>query len=124
RLTTAPTTSGALVLDEPMRVFVLADISAYKGSGLSLSIGHLQCRARYAAVGGTFSTLTPLPSVTLPNLNDDKPAWATLTLNAPVALAAGSYDFVVQCMASNSPDLGDAQLDVSEVHLSVVAAAA
>lgn len=126
RLTTAATTSGALVLDEPMRVFILADISASKGTGLASSVGNLSCRARYATVGGAFTTLTPLPSVTLPDVPTSPTAvaaWATLSLNAPVDLPAGSYDVSIQCTASNSAALGQAQLSASEAYLSLVAAA-
>ena len=126
RLTTAPTTSGALVLDEPMRVFVLADITASKGTGLAAQVGNMQCRARYAPAGGSFTTLVPTPSVTLPDVPTSPTAvaaWATLSLNAPVDLPAGSYDFSIQCMASNTAALGQAQLSASEAYLSVVAAA-
>ncbi|MFM8827723.1 MAG: hypothetical protein ACKOGE_00350 [Actinomycetota bacterium] len=129
RLTTAATTSGALVLDEPMRVFILADITASKGTGLAAQVGNLSCRARYATVGGAFTTLVPLPSVTLPDVPTNPPssanvaAWATLSLNAPVDLPAGSYDFVIQCTASNNAALGQAQLSASEAYLSLVAAA-
>lgn len=123
RLTTASTTTGALVLDESMRVFVLATVSASKGTGLASSVGNLQCRARYALVGGAFSTLTATPSVTLPDLPSSTAAWTTISLATPVDLTAGSYDFVVQCAASNSAALGNAQLAASEVHLNLVAAA-
>lgn len=126
RLTTAPNTSGALVLDEPMRVFILANVTASKGTGLAAQVGNMQCRARYAVVGGSFSTLGPTPSVTLPDVPTSPTAiaaWATLSLNAPVDLAAGSYDVSIQCMASNTAALGQSQLSASEAYLSVVAAA-
>jgi len=126
RLTTAPTTSGALVLDEPMRVFIPADIPASKGAVLASQVGNLQCRARYAAVGGSFSTLTPTPSITLPDVPSSPTAmaaWAALSPNAPVDLPAGSHDFSIQCMATDNTAPGTAQLSASEAYLSRVAAA-
>ena len=123
RLTTAADTSGALVLDEPMRVVVLATVSAYKGSSSAAVVGNLACRARYAAVGGAFTTLPGVPSATLPDLPSGFAAWTALSLTTSADLPAGTYDFHVQCMASNTAILGTANLVASDVELRLVAAA-
>ncbi|MEI7794919.1 MAG: hypothetical protein WCI83_09775 [Thermoleophilia bacterium] len=53
-----------------------------------------------------------------------QPTWQSISVNAQIDLAAGSYDFQVQCFASNSGQLGVAALSVHDVELNVVAAAA
>ena len=124
RLTTATTTSGALVLPEAMRVVVMADVNAYKGTGQAASIGNLSCRVRWAQVGGAFTTLGPLPSATFPNVTAGYAVWQSLSVNASVDLPPGSYDFIVQCFASNTVLLGNSTLTVQDVEMNVVAAAA
>jgi hypothetical protein len=123
RLTTASSTSGALVLPEDMRVFVMADVNAYKGTGLASSLGNMTCRVRWAPVGGSFTTLGPLPSSTFPDVPAGYAVWQSLSVNASVDLVAGSYDFLVQCFATNSALLGTASLTVHDVEMNVVAAA-
>jgi len=123
RLTTASSTSGALVLPEDMRVFVMADVNAYKGTGLASSLGNMTCRVRWAPVGGSFTTLGPLPSTTFPDVPAGYAVWQSLSVNASVDLVAGSYDFLVQCFATNSALLGTASLTVHDVEMNVVAAA-
>ena len=123
RLTTGSPTTGALVLPQAMRVFVMADVNAYKGTGVATSVGNMTCRVRYAPVGGSFTTLGPLPSVTFPDVPAGYAVWESLSVNAAVDLAAGSYDFQVQCYASNTALLGTAGLSVHDVEMNVVAAA-
>jgi len=123
RLTTASSTSGALVLPEDMRVFVMADVNAYKGTGLASSLGNMTCRVKWAPVGGSFTTLGPLPSSTFPDVPAGYAVWQSLSVNASVDLVAGSYDFLVQCFATNSALLGTASLTVHDVEMNVVAAA-
>lgn len=123
RLTTASTTSGALALTDDMRVLVMADVNAYKGTGQALSVGNLTCRVRWAEVGGAFTTLAPLPSTTFPNVNGSYAVWQSLSVNASVDLSPGTYDFSVQCFASNTLLLGNSGLTVNDVELNVVAAA-
>ena len=124
RLTTAATTTGALVLTEDMRVFVMADVNAYKGTGQAGSIGNLTCRVRWAPVGSAFTTLGPLPSTTFPDVLAGYAVWQPLSVNASVDLTAGSYDFAVQCFASNTALLGNSTLTVYDIKMNVVAAAA
>jgi hypothetical protein len=123
RLTTASSTSGALVLPEDMRVFVMADVNAYKGTGLASSLGNMTCRVRWAPVGGSFSTLGAPPSITFPDVPVGVVVWESLSVNASVDLPAGSYDFVVQCWASNTAALGTVPLSVHDAVMNVVAAA-
>jgi hypothetical protein len=124
RLTTASTTSGALVLPSAMRVFVMADVNAYKGTPQSTTVGNMTCRVRWAPVGGSFSTLGALPSITFPDVLAGVVVWESLSVNASVDLPAGSYDFVVQCWASNTAALGTVPLSVHDAAMNVVAAAA
>ena len=123
RLTTASSTSGALVLPEDMRVFVMADVNAYKGTGLASIVGNMTCRVRWAPVGGSFTTLGPMPSTTFPDVPAGYVVWQSLSVTAPVDLPAGSYDFIVQCSASNTVLLGTASLTVHDVEMNVVATA-
>jgi hypothetical protein len=123
RLTTATTTSGALVLAEEMRVFISAHVVLYKGTGIAGSVGNATCQARSASVGGVFSTLLGTPSLTLPDLPPGTAAWGVLSVSNSVVLQAGSYDFDIRCFASNSAALGQAVITADEATLSVVAAA-
>jgi len=123
RLTTATTTSGALVLAEEMRVFISAHVVLYKGTGIAGSVGNATCQARSASVGGAFSTLLGTPSLTLPDLPSGTAAWGVLSVSNSIVLQAGSYDFDIRCFASNSPALGQAVITADEATLSVVAAA-
>jgi len=123
RLTTASTTSGALVLPSAMRVFVMADVNAYKGTPQSTTVGNMTCRVRWAPVGGSFSTLGAPPSITFPDVPAGVVVWESLSVNASVDLPAGSYDFVVQCWASNTAALGTVPLSVHDAAMNVVAAA-
>ena len=123
RLTTASSASGPLVLPTAMRVFVMADLNAYKGSPDAATVGNLACRVRWAAVGGSFATLAPLPSASFPNVTAGTTLWQNLSVNAQVDLPAGRYDFAVQCAASNSSSFGTAPLTVYDVAMNVVAAA-
>ncbi len=125
RLTTASPTSGALVLPTAMRVFVMADVNAYKGYRDAATVGNLTCRVRWGVAGaGSFTTLTPLPSSTFPDVVGAPAVWQSMSVNAQVDLPAGSYDFQVQCFASNSALLGTAALSVHDAEMNVVAAAA
>jgi len=123
RLTTAGTTTGSLVLDEAMRVFILAEVTVSKGTGVAATVGNAECRARWASVGGSFSTLTPSPSVTFPDLPAGTAGWGVVPVNTYVDLAAGTYDFDIQCSATNSAALGTAQLTATDMALSLIAAA-
>ena len=123
RLTTASTTSGALVLPSAMRVFVMADVNAYKGTPQSTTVGNMNCRVRWAPVGGSFSTLGAPPSITFPDVPAGVVVWESLSVNASVDLPAGSYDFDVQCWASNTAALGTVPLSVHDAAMNVVAAA-
>lgn len=123
RLTTASPTSGALVLPTAMRVFVMADVNAYKSSSLAGTVGNLTCRVRWAEGAGSFTTLSPLPSSTFPDVTATE-VWQSMSVNAQVDLPAGSYDFLVECFASNSALEGTAALRVLDAKMNVVAAAA
>jgi len=123
RLTTAGTTTGSLVLDEAMRVFILAEVTVSKGTGVAGTVGNAECRARWASVGGSFSALTPSPSVTFPDLPAGTAGWGVVPVNTYVDLAAGTYDFDIQCSATNSAALGTAQLTATDMALSLIAAA-
>ena len=119
-----PVTLCALVLPTAMRVFVMADVNAYKGTGLANTVGNLTCRVRWAEGAGSFTTLSPLPSSTFPDVTGTTAVWQSMSVNAQVDLPAGSYDFLVQCFASNSALLGTAALSVNDAEMNVVAAAA
>ena len=124
RLTTASPTTGALVLPQAMRVFVMADVNASKGTGVATSVGYMACRVRWAPVGGAFSPVAaPGAAVTFPNVSNLYAVWQNLSVNASIDLAAGSYDFAVQCMAEATAGLGVTSLTVNDVEMNVVAAA-
>ena len=124
RLTTASPTTGALVLPQAMRVFVMADVNASKGTGVATSVGYMACRVRWAPVGGAFSPVAaPGAAVTFPNVSNGYAVWKNLSVNASIDLAAGSYDFAVQCLAEATAGLGVTSLTVNDVEMNVVAAA-
>jgi hypothetical protein len=126
RLTTASSASSEeLVLPAPMRVFIMANVTAYKAAGDAAAVGNLTCRIRWAAVpSGSFTTLgMHQPSSTFPDVPSGTAVWQSMPLNARVDLPAGAYDFLVQCWASGTTQLGTAALTVDEVTMNVVAAA-
>jgi hypothetical protein len=121
--TNVGTTTGALVLNEQMRVFVEASILGSKGTGLASSAGQFVCRVASAPVGGSFTDLSPIGALTRSDAPAGTAVYGTLTFSSAVTLNAGSYDFKIQCYATNVAALGQAQIVATESSLHIVAAA-
>ncbi len=127
RLTTASTTSGALTLTTTMRVVVSASVWIYKGSaGSDASYGMAACEIQYAPSGGSFTSVGAGSGLSFPvagTSGNPVSVNGTLPVTDAITLAAGTWDFRVQCSATNSAGLGTSSLVATEVSFTAVATA-
>ncbi len=128
RLTTGTTNSGALTLPTTMRVVVSASVWIYKGSaGSDTSYGTALCGIQYAPDGSSsFTSIGAAPGLSFSvagTLGNPVSVNGTLPVTDAITLAAGTWDFRVQCSATNTSVLGTSSLVVSEVSFTAVATA-
>ncbi len=123
RLTTASTTSGPLTLTTTMRVVVSASVYIFKSTFLSASYGMAACWIQYAPSAGSFTSIGASSGLSFFNTGTGMAVHGTLPLTDAITLAAGTWDFRVQCSAADNPALGNSDLTTSEVSFAAVATA-
>ncbi len=126
RLTTASTNSGALTLTTTMRVVVNASVNISKSpSGSNSSYGYASCEIQYAPDGSSsFTSIGATAGLSFLTTSVDGTAvHGTLPVTDAITLAAGTWDFKVQCSAASSPSLGISALIATQVSFTAVATA-